>query len=173
MSGRAAAIPKMNEFHGNHLNRVTQIQDALGGLTSFTYDPNGNLLTVTDAKTQTTTYTYDDMDRLLTRKDGLNRAESYEYDKAGNLSKVTDRKNQVATFAHDSLNRRTSATYPDASVTFGYDAIGRLTSVSDSVGGNTTWTYDTVSGGHHPRVQETTTHGTVTVEYHEIGRRRQ
>src|SRR2546430_14985159 len=69
---------------------------------------------------KTTTYTYDTMDRLLTRKDGLNRAESYEYDKARNLAKFTDRKNQVATFAHDSLNRRTSATYPDASVTFAY-----------------------------------------------------
>ena len=40
-----------------------------------------------------------------------------------------------------------------------------------SVGGNITWTYDTVSSGHHPRVQETTTPGTVTVEYDEIGRR--
>ncbi len=69
------------------------------------------------------------------------------------------------------MNRRTGATYPDATVSFGYDAIGRLTSVSDSVGGTITWTYDTVSGGHHPRVQETTTPGTVTVEYDEIGRR--
>ena len=72
---------------------------------------------------------------------------------------------------YDTLNRRTGGTYPDASVTFGYDAIGRLTSVSDSVGGKITWTYDTVSSGHHPRVQETTTPGTVTVEYDEIGRR--
>jgi hypothetical protein len=43
--------------------------------------------------------------------------------------------------------------------------------VSDSVGGTISWTYDTVSGGHHPRVQEATTPGTVTVEYDEIGRR--
>jgi hypothetical protein len=43
--------------------------------------------------------------------------------------------------------------------------------VSDSVGGTISWTYDTVSGGHHPRVQEATTPGTVTVEYDEIRRR--
>ena len=112
---------------------------------------------------------YDEMDRLTTRKDALNRTEQYEYDKAGNLAKFTDRKNQQATFSYDSLNRRTGATYPDSSVTFGYDAIGRLTSVSDSVGGNITWTYDVV--GQHPRVAETTAVGTVTVEYDNIGRR--
>jgi YD repeat-containing protein len=51
------------------------------------------------------------------------------------------------------------------------DAINRLTGVNDSVGGTINWTYDTVSSGHHPRVQETTAPGTVTVEYNEIGRR--
>ncbi|HQY58231.1 MAG: RHS repeat-associated core domain-containing protein [Nitrospira sp.] len=51
------------------------------------------------------------------------------------------------------------------------DAINRLTGVNDSVGGTINWTYDTVSSGHHPRVQETTAPGTVTVEYDEIGRR--
>ncbi|MFO0700398.1 MAG: hypothetical protein U0236_14350 [Nitrospira sp.] len=106
-----------------------------------------------DAKTQTTTYLYDEMDRLKTRKDTLDRAESYLYDKAGNLSQFTDRKGQVSTFGYDALNRRTSATYPGA-VTFGYDAIGRLTSVNDSVGGMITWVYDTVASGHHPRVAE-------------------
>ena len=35
------------------------------------------------------------MDRLLTRKDPLNRIEQSEYDKAGNLSKFTDRESQV------------------------------------------------------------------------------
>ncbi len=162
---------KQTRFSYDDLNRVTQIQDALGGLTSFGYDTNGNLLTVTDAKNQTTTYTYDEMDRLKIRTDALSRTESYQYDLNGNLSKFIDRKSQQATFSYDTLNRRTGATYPDATVTFGYDAIGRLTSVSDSVGGNITWTYDTVGSGHHPRVQETTTPGTVMVEYDEIGRR--
>lgn len=153
------------------LFRVKHIHGVLGGLTSFSYDNNGNLLTVTDAKNQTTTYVYDEMDRIKTRTDPLSRTESYQYDISGNLAQFTDRKSQVTTFSYDNLNRRTGATYPDATVTYGYDAIGRLTSVNDSVGGNISWTYDTVSSGHHPRVLETTTPGTVTVEYDEIGRR--
>lgn len=59
----------------------------------------------------------------------------------------------------------------DSLATFSYDAINRLTSVNDSVGGTISWVYDTVSGGQHPRVLETTTAGTMTVEYDEIGRR--
>ncbi|MBK9307506.1 MAG: RHS repeat protein [Nitrospira sp.] len=55
-------------------------------MTQFGYDANSNLLTVTDAKNQTTTYTYDNMDRLATRKDALNRTESYQDDLAGNLT---------------------------------------------------------------------------------------
>ncbi len=150
-------------------NVSSVVNEAISTVMGFTYDRN--LLTVTDAKNQTTSYTYDEMDRLKSRTDALSRTERYAYDKNGNLTTFTDRKSQQVTFAYDALNRRTGATYPDATVSFGYDAIGRLTSVSDSLGGTITWTYDTVSSGHHPRVQETTTPGTVTVEYDEVGRR--
>ena len=71
-----------------------------------------------DAKNQMTTYSYDNMDRLQTRRDALNRAENYVYDLAGNLSQFTDRKNQQTTFAYDALNRRTTATYPDSAASF-------------------------------------------------------
>ena len=161
---------RFTRFEYDPLNRVIIIQDPLSGLTRFSYDANGNLLSVTDAKNQTTLYTYDVMDRLTVRKDALNRQETYQYDRLGNLIQFKDRRNQTTTFAYDALNRRTTATYPDSAATFGYDAISRLISVSDSVGGNISWVYDTVSGGHHPRVQETTTTGTVVVEFDEIGR---
>jgi YD repeat-containing protein len=39
-----------------------------------------NLLTVTDAKNQIATYTYDNMARLKMRADALNRGEIYGYD---------------------------------------------------------------------------------------------
>lgn len=164
-------LGRFTRFQYDRLNRVTVIQDPLIGFTRFSYDANGNLLSVTDAKNQTTVYTYDVMDRLIVRKDPLNRQETYQYDRLGNLIQFKDRKNQTTTFAYDALNRRTGATYADATATFGYDAINRLTSVNDSVGGTITWGYDAVSGGHHPRVQETTTAGTMAVEYDEIGRR--
>ncbi len=162
---------KGTQFTYDPLNRVTQIEDAINGTTSFTYDPNGNLLTVTDAKNQTTTYTYDNMDRLATRKDALNRTESYQYDLAGNLTQFTDRKNQVTTFQYDALNRRTQATYPDATTTFAYDTVGRLIKASDTAPGAGTiaFAYDILDR----LIQETTPHGTVAYQYDVLGRRTQ
>ena len=48
----------------------------------------GNPLTVTDAKNQTTTHTYDSRNRLATRTDALSRTESFTHDLAGNLATV-------------------------------------------------------------------------------------
>ena len=85
------------------------------GTTTFAYDPNGNLLSVTDAASRQTTYAYNSMDRLTTRTDPLTHAETYQYDANGNLTQVTDRKSQVTTFTYDGLNRRTVTTYPGPS----------------------------------------------------------
>ena len=43
------------------MKRLTQVLDPLNGTTGFGYDPNGNLLSVTDARSNATTYTYDNM----------------------------------------------------------------------------------------------------------------
>ena len=159
------------QFRYDGLNRVTEIADARQGITRFMYDPNGNLLTVADAKNQATTYTYDSMDRLATRKDPLNRQESYQYDLAGNLSQFTDRKNQQTTFAYDALNRRTTATYPDATTTFTYDSVGRLTKALDTAPGAGTidFAYDMLNR----LIQEVTGQGSVNYQYDVLGRRTQ
>ena len=50
---------------------------------------------------KTTTWTYDDMDRVETRTDPLSRDESFVYDLNGNLTSWTDRKGQVTTYQYD------------------------------------------------------------------------
>jgi len=112
--------------------------------------------------------TYDNMDRLKTRKDALNRQERYEYDPAGNLSQFTDRKHQPSTFTYDALNRRTHASYADGSSTaFTYDSVGRLAVAEDSVSGKIEFTYDTLDR----LIKELTPQGVVNYGYDALGRR--
>lgn len=93
------------------------------------------------------------------------------YDLAGNLTTFTDRKGQVTTFQYDALNRRTQATYADATTTFTYDTVGRLVKTSDTApgAGAINFTYDILDR----LIQETTPRGTVGYQYDVLGRRTQ
>jgi len=77
------------------LNRLPWRLDPLNGTTGFTYEANGNLLSVTDARSNATTYAYVNMDRLATRVDLLTRSESYQHDLAGDMTQLMDRKSKA------------------------------------------------------------------------------
>src|SRR5437867_11239224 len=140
----------------------------------MTYEKNGNLLTLTDARNNTTTYTYDNMDRPATRKDALLAIESYQYDGNGNRTQFTDRRNKITTLQYDELNRlsflgygtQSGPTY-ESTVSYSYDAMDRLTQVVDSITGTVTRNYD----GRDRLTSETTPQGTVTYGYDAAGRR--
>jgi len=156
---------------------VTLVTNAIGGVTSFTYDANGDLLTVQDPRQQgtgnQTTYTYDSMDHLLTRTDPLRRQESYTYDLDGNIVSITDRRGVVSKFSYDGLNRRTlmgfgaSGSSFQSTVTYNYDAGGRLASVVDSSSGTITPIFDSRDN----LISESTPLGNISYGYDTAGRR--
>lgn len=180
-AGRVAALTdglgNTTLFSYDPLNQVVQISDALSGLTSLTYDENGNLRTLTDVLNHTTTWTYDNMDRIQTRTDPLLRQESYSYDLAGNMISSTDRKNQLTSFSYDALNRPVFVGYGttiaggvpsyESTVSYQYDAAGRLHQTIDSLGGTITLGYD----GLDRKTTETSPQGTVSYTY-DAGSRR-
>jgi YD repeat-containing protein len=87
------------------------------------------------------------------------------------LARITDAKNQVTTFQYDALNRRTQATYPDATTMFTYDTVGRLVKVSDTApgAGAIDFAYDILDR----LIQEVTPQGTVAYQYDILGQRTQ
>lgn len=142
---------------------VKQIKDGNGTITSFDYDTNGNLKfvnnpaplgdvtltpdslsrlkTMMDGKNQTTTYTYDPIDRqdVVTFHGGA--TVDQDFDAAGNLTKVTD-PTGITTFIYDKLNRQTRKTLPNSQqLRYEYDHIGNLTEYGDA-GGDVIYTYD-------------------------------
>ena len=90
---------------------VATITDAEGALTQYTeYDSSGALLEMIDARGGTWSYTYDDLGRLTSETNPLNRTTSYEYDDANNPSKVTDPLGRETAFTYDIHNRPISTT---------------------------------------------------------------
>jgi len=91
------------------------------GLTTSTYDSAGNLLTSTDARGAVSSYTYDD----------LNRVTSVAYSVGGTSD-------QTLAFTYDAgtygKGRRTGASDANHSLAWVYDALGRVTSKSQTVG---------------------------------------
>ena len=133
-----------------------------GFTTQFTYDPNGNIKTRTDANGNTTEYIYDAANRLTTIRypdrssvkftyDSLGQrtrmtdslgTTSYEYDIHGRLVQVTDPNGNTLQYAYDPRGLLTQMVYPDGSaVAFTWDADGQLASVRDS-SGVTQYQYD-------------------------------
>ena len=117
--------------------------------THYTYDSEGNLKTVVDTASNTTTINYDNLGRKTSMTDPDMGMWSYTYDLNGNLKTQTDAKAQVITFTYDALNRlKTKVSGTALNVTYTYDdtvnsgyAKGRLSKV-DYVGGSTKFVYD-------------------------------
>jgi YD repeat-containing protein len=112
--------------------------------TSYGYDVLGNRTVVTDANGHATTYTYDDLSRLVSVVDPLTHTVSYAYDEVSNRTVITDAETQVVTYSYDALNRVTSILYPEGTVSYAYDEVSNRTAMTDATG-TTTWMYDDLS----------------------------
>ena len=145
-----------------------QLRQAVGtpvqrNYVTYTYTPNGQQQTVTDANGNTTQLTYDGFDRLsrqtfpvATSGAGASNAadfEEYSYDANGNRTGLRKRDGRVLTYAFDAMNRTTVKTVPDGSglpawatrdVYYGYDLRGLQTSArfDSATGEGVTHVYD-------------------------------
>ena len=139
------------------LARVTSTTDADGNTTSFSYDPAGNRLSVQQpggdcaAPTPTgcSSYTYDADNEVtsITYSDGTTRnVTNITYDKDGNRTDMTDGSGTWK-YAYDALNRLSTVTEgTNGTVSYGYDLRGDVTSITYPDGHAVTNTYD--GAGH-------------------------
>ncbi|MBI4354932.1 MAG: hypothetical protein HY597_00595 [Candidatus Omnitrophica bacterium] len=128
----------------NSRGQVETITDHLSHTTTFAYDSaTGNLLTVTDPLLRATTLTYDAAGNVTSSRDALNRATTFTYDAANRLTSVLDADNRLTQYAYDGAGNLMRVT--DANLhatTFAYSSVGLLTQVTDPLLRATAFTYD-------------------------------
>ncbi|MFM0734149.1 DUF6531 domain-containing protein [Paraburkholderia sediminicola] len=113
-----------------------------GVATVYTYDPNGNLLTVTDRMGNRTTFTNDGQGRPLTVTDALKGVTRFTYTGA-DLTSVTDPLKRTTQYTTDAAGRVTVVQDPLGNKTKRtFDALDRTTDVTDALNGVTRFTWD-------------------------------
>lgn len=126
------------DARGN-LSQVIEHVSSTHGTTTYAYDLNNNLTSITDAAANIRNFTYDGLNRRLTSEDlhasgdGTFGTFTYTYDAAGNLTQSVDPKAQTVNYTYDALNRPLTEDYTGGTgteVTYGYDTcakgIGKL-----------------------------------------------
>jgi YD repeat-containing protein len=139
--------------------RLATVKQTLAGAsggqiaTSYGYDIQGNLTSVTDPNGNVTTYIYDDFGRMLSQASTVTGTTVYSYDPAGNLVSTTDANGATTVRTYDPINRVLTANstrtgLDEEDVGYTYDAayeggfgVGRLSELS-SPAMTTIYTYE-------------------------------
>jgi len=112
---------------------------------------SGALTSITDRNGNTTTLTYDGVNRLATVTDPASRTLTFTYQSPSShlVTGVSSSVGISLTYAYDGQNRLSQVTNPDlTTLTFWYDSQSRITSVTDSNGKVLeSHTYDSSSRG--------------------------
>lgn len=129
--------------------------------TLYSYDPKGNMATITDPRGKVTRYGYDVMDQVTTVTYPDGTTEQFSYDFNGNLLTRTVPTPADHSFTYNGVDKATSYTSPlQKSTTYTYDKNRRVTQVTRPSGKTINNTYD-----KGRLVSTTTPEGTTNYSY--------
>lgn len=130
------------EQHLDLLGRMTEMTNAAGETTHFTYDASNRRTSETDPEGRTTRWEWDALGSLRAVVDGEGNRTEYEYDNLGQLLRRIDANGRTWSQSWNALGHRVTATNPlDHVEQWEWDPFGNVTS-------NTTANGDIVSFGY-------------------------
>ncbi len=143
--------------------RLIRETDRNGYATVLAYNGSGQLSTVTDPENRALTFSYNPNGSLALVLDSASRTVSFLYDANGNLSQATDVGNGLSKFTYDSNHFMLTFKDPNCSaastcngVINVFDGGGRVTSQTDPMGEQSTYSYlGTTTVIHDPKGHET------------------
>ena len=110
------------------LNRPLTTNGSNGQQWNYTYDNNGNMLSVSDAAGRQTSWTYNSMNQATSMHSPDGGVTYWGYDNNGYLFTVTDPNNHVTTYTNNGFGDVTAVSSPDkGNTTYVVDAFGRRT----------------------------------------------
>ena len=139
------------DYTYDNAHRLTGISDNLGNRISYTLDLAGNrtqeqVFDPAKALAQTRSRVYNNLNRLTQEIGATGQTTAFGYDNQGNVTSIDGPLAgtvDVTTNTYDALNRLTRVTDPNSGqVNYGYDGLDQLTSVSDPRSLTTTYGYD-------------------------------
>ncbi len=111
----------------NELGLPARTLDPRGGLASYLYDANGNLVGQTDAAGNTYQYAYDLNGNLTQTVNPLGQTVNLTYGTFGTLTALTDAAGNTTQYTYDAAGNPLSITYPGGGQeSFSYDPLGNL-----------------------------------------------
>jgi RHS repeat-associated protein len=127
------------------LGRVLKDIGGVGQTTQYSYDNNGNALTITSPLTHVTTQGFDALDRLVnvTQPAPVGGSIVTTYDPHDRPLTVTDPNGGVTRYVYDGFGEMIEQISPDSGTTvYHYDADGNLTQKTDARGAIVNYQYD-------------------------------
>ncbi|QQR84153.1 DNRLRE domain-containing protein [Candidatus Peregrinibacteria bacterium] len=153
---KTSAFRSFNTASYNANNQQTSIGYANGHTSTYTYDANGNLSSELTGNNEQIDYSYDALNRLVTKQFGNQRVD-YTYDNWGNVLNVNHDTHR-ATYTYDALNQPLTElqqfdaidwesglninTGPSVNISHQYNNNGQLTQRTDALGRVFDYTYD-------------------------------
>jgi RHS repeat-associated protein len=152
---------KETSFRYDDRGNVLQVKDALGLITDYTYNSRDDKLTETRYRTKIdgtiesliTTWTYDKEGRMKTITNALNQTTTYDYDKQGRQIAMTDFLGRKSESIYNEKGEMVASIAPDLTpndpndnprIQSRYDDAGRKVADIDLLGRETRYVYDKV-----------------------------
>ncbi len=140
------ALGEVTTFGYNLNGQAVRVQDALNRIITKTFDAGGNLVSETDAKSQPTQYVYDAANQLTQRTDRAGKVWGQDWSPLGKLNSTTDPDSKTTSFTYDDAGRLQKETDPLGNfVTHEYDANGNETALVDKTSQRWIKTYDALN----------------------------